>query len=586
MIDLDLEAPGLQYKLHPGKVPVDLESKSLARLLAQASNPKSRAPLNYDIALDVTSCIEPDATPESIIDQEAGKLLLIPAGDPSAPEYWRDLAAIDWPYLFGGDSPRGVLLMNEVREYLIDRYQPDVVLVDSRTGMTPSGGVATTLLPDVVVALMLNTPEHLDGSRVVISAVVENGAASGDVGPTVVPVLSRYTTAAVVEGAVPGRRLTPAMARRSLIAGTAEEEARALENVYSELTSGLSADLAYRVQSPFVLHADLGLQHLEALSFGPSARPEGGERSRGALLDDYLRLFSHVVPRDLLSEHVGGVRNRVRSIVLDRPDDAVRTLENLSALVGDEGVFRDLIKIHALRRDMAGAVSAAERLYDIRGEIAVDPLITRAISESGMVRRGSPLSGRLSWEFTYAYWQKAAPEDLDMGVGIVVEAASQGAASRAEQMAKDLFESSGSVALLAKVIRRLAFGNDQCERLAIRLADHYLDVGLLDVDFLEAAATASRYRRDKALASRIADAPAFGDIEGALAVNVLFLAGNIEEAAAQFVEVASTAADDDSVLEELSGVWAQLSRQSSTLRRSLTARDPQMVEVLDGYRAD
>ena len=350
MVDFDLEAPGLHYKIRPD-VCIDIESRGIAGLLADVSRGVPDSELEFDLAIDISehaATLEVQAQP---LEQPHGQLLLLPAGNPMVPAYWHDLAAIDWDRLFTGSGRRGVATLSRLKERLIEQYQPDVLLVDSRTGITPGGGVSTTLLPDVVVTMMLNTPEHVDGSRLVVSAVTTSGSDDAPA-PIVVPVLSRYTSPSLVAPRLAAQSLTARLSarRRTGSSGTVRYAAEPAERIpLDELRSSLVRDLppaaTELVKDPLVLHTDLSLQHHEQLAFGPYSGAAAGAPDQ-TLLEDYLRLFAALVPRETFLQYLAGVRNRVRTILLDNPDDAVRTLESLATLVGDETTFEELVKVY------------------------------------------------------------------------------------------------------------------------------------------------------------------------------------------------------------------------------------------------
>ena len=56
---------------------------------------------------------------------------------------------------------QGVQIFLELKSRISDELKPDFLLVDSRTGITEMGGVATTLLPDKVICLVLPTLENI-----------------------------------------------------------------------------------------------------------------------------------------------------------------------------------------------------------------------------------------------------------------------------------------------------------------------------------------------------------------------------------------------------------------------------------------
>jgi CobQ/CobB/MinD/ParA nucleotide binding domain len=584
MVDFDLEAPGLQYKIQPGSKPIQVSNGGLAGLLAAASTGAALDDLDYDLAVDITQPVESPASAEEDLEQPRGRLLLVPAGDPLQPRYWSDLAEIDWRELFTDEARLGVAVLARLRKHLIDSYNPDLLLVDSRSGITPSAGVSTTLLPDVVVTLLLNTPEHIDGSRIVISAIV--GEEGDNIEPPrVVPVLSRYTSSdfAVQLSTVEMRRIG-AFAGRDRDALRSDEPIP-LETIREALVDGLNDKAASRVASPLVLHADLALQQRECLSFGRYAGGGAGDTT-GTLLDDYLRLFANLVPRELVTRHLAGVRNRVRAIILDRPDDAVRTLENLAGLVGDENVFIDLIKIYVLRRDVGSMLRAAERLYRVHASIVVDPAISRAMRELLVDRRShsrvEPLG--LPADFLEAYWRRAAPVDLEWGASVVRAIADSPDARHAAELSEELISSTGTAEVLSEFIRVLAGGNEGAERLAARLAERYFDIGEASVEFLRSAALACKYRPSLELATRLVQSAGFSAVQDSLAVEVLQAAGRYEEAGAVLVEILASTDGNDASVERFASTWGALVARNRELRAELQQRNPRVVELLDSWR--
>jgi hypothetical protein len=590
MVDFDLEAPGLQYKLQPAAVPIELDTRGMAGLLADATSAVDVTGLDYDLAIDVTEYVESPTQADEELEQQRGRLLLIPAGNPLQSRYWADLARIDWTRLFIEPPRPGVAALAGLRQHILDKYNPDLLLIDSRTGITPSAGVSTTLLPDVVVPLLLNTREHLDGSRIVISAI-SRGAAGGGEAPRVQPVLSRYT----------GRRLTeqPSLAdlrRRGLVPGRGGPDERIdddlpLEEVHRALVDGLDDDAAHQVAPPLVLHTDLSLQYRERLSFGRYAN-EVVSGAAGTLLDDYLRLFASLVPQEMVTRHLTGVRNRIRSIILDRPDDAVRTLENLAGLVGDEGVFVDLIKVHLLRRDVASMLRAAERLFRVHGTIVVYPAISEALRDNvavGRAQRTGPEPISLPPDFLESYWRRAAPNDSEWGVGVVRALAGVARSKRAEELSEELIAAKGTPDVLAQVVGALAAGTENAEKLAVRLAMRHFDSGASSSEFLHAAALACRYQPLPELARAIADSPGFSGLDDPLAIEVLQSAGRPDEAGALLMEALAVLDVDEGTvdrydLERFAAPWATLSGRNKAIRAELQQRNPGIVELLDSFR--
>jgi hypothetical protein len=61
-----------------------------------------------------------------------------------------------------------VQIFLDLKNRIMDELNPDFLLIDSRTGITEMGGVATTLLADKVISLVLPSRENLEGARAVL----------------------------------------------------------------------------------------------------------------------------------------------------------------------------------------------------------------------------------------------------------------------------------------------------------------------------------------------------------------------------------------------------------------------------------
>src|SRR5205085_210024 len=122
-----------------------------------------------------------------------GPITLMPAGNVLAATYWRQLAKLDWHKLFYSETGEGIQFFLELKERIRTEFSPDFLLIDARTGITEVGGIATTLLADRVVCLLLNNRENLEGAREVLRGIkrvsMQRKKAIG-----IVPVLSRLPT--------------------------------------------------------------------------------------------------------------------------------------------------------------------------------------------------------------------------------------------------------------------------------------------------------------------------------------------------------------------------------------------------------
>ena len=162
-LDLDLEAPGLHQKLANQDVLSRAESGSLRgavdALLEELEN-ESRHSSVREMAVEVD-------LPSGI----SGSLFLIPAGSAPSHAYWEALERLNDS--FRSERRNGGLLeaVLELQARIADELAPDFLLVDSRTGITELGGLATSLLADRVVCLTTTAPESIEGTRVVADAL-------------------------------------------------------------------------------------------------------------------------------------------------------------------------------------------------------------------------------------------------------------------------------------------------------------------------------------------------------------------------------------------------------------------------------
>jgi MinD-like ATPase involved in chromosome partitioning or flagellar assembly len=163
VLDLDLEAPGLHQKLGSREV---LERAAngtfegavdeLVRILEGSGSEGTIRGSAFDVDL-------PPGT--------TGSLTLIPAGPAPSHQYWEKLERLNAILRRGpraGGLPEAVL---ELQARIAAELQPDYLLVDSRTGITELGGLATSILADRVVCLTTTAPESVEGTRVVASAL-------------------------------------------------------------------------------------------------------------------------------------------------------------------------------------------------------------------------------------------------------------------------------------------------------------------------------------------------------------------------------------------------------------------------------
>ena len=162
-LDLDLEAPGLHHKLGNPDVLSRARSGSLGGVVdllldTLSGEPSSRGVGEEAVALDLPSGTQ-------------GSLFLIPAGSAPSHAYWAALERLKNAVRSPGRNGGLLEAVLELQARIADEFDPDFLLIDSRTGITELGGLATSPLADRVVCLTTTAPESVEGTRVVAEAL-------------------------------------------------------------------------------------------------------------------------------------------------------------------------------------------------------------------------------------------------------------------------------------------------------------------------------------------------------------------------------------------------------------------------------
>lgn len=156
LLDMDLEAPGMHYKIVKYTKPVHPEL-GLVDYIGhfQRENKAAESLEPYTIRL---------------VSRDVGMppVWLMPAGNPLNPNYWSQLSKVEWKEFLYGGQKSGSLLFLELKAHIEAAYQPDFLLIDSRTGLTDLTGIGLELLADDAIVLGVNNPENIDGTRLVM----------------------------------------------------------------------------------------------------------------------------------------------------------------------------------------------------------------------------------------------------------------------------------------------------------------------------------------------------------------------------------------------------------------------------------
>lgn len=157
MVDWDLEAPGLE-RFFPA---IDNEA---------VRNHPGLTDMLTDYKRQITQKIV-EKTPAELIDLDAyitpirddGRLALLTSGRRGKQHfahYARTILSFDWQDFYKNWG--GGLFFNWLREQLDERA--DIILIDSRTGVTEMGGVCTYHLADTVIMLCASNEQNLEGT--------------------------------------------------------------------------------------------------------------------------------------------------------------------------------------------------------------------------------------------------------------------------------------------------------------------------------------------------------------------------------------------------------------------------------------
>lgn len=251
-LDFDFEAPGLHHKF------------------AAAESRGSETTPKLGVVDYLLTAVEERGTPSTSLDRytqnvpvppaAAGRLWMMPAGSAPSGAYWKALTSLLRQDLLV--APDGLVLpaVLDLKARIEEEYQPDLLLIDARTGITELGGIATSVLADKVVCLFLNNPENLTGARAVMRSLGKAARLASNVPVEVFATLSRVKAG--------GRDVRNEVLDFLNEGGPTDDETLTLDKL-------------------FVLHTDPALEVTEKLHLG------GDASSRRAVLHrDYVFLLS------------------------------------------------------------------------------------------------------------------------------------------------------------------------------------------------------------------------------------------------------------------------------------------------------
>lgn len=541
-LDFDLEAPGLHYKFsaNPDGTPLAVKAGVVDYLSAFIFDGQTSLPLK-EFTLDVS------------VPGTDKPVKLIPAGRVPSSDYWSKLSRINWHELFYSKGAKGVQVFLELKNRILDELEPDFLLVDSRTGITEMGGVATTLFADRVICLVLPSIENLEGARAVLRSLKRARRESGTGDLEIMVALSR----------LPGMK------------GEDErEQADRIRSVMNEEAEDLKDTLSCR--DVFVLHSEAALQVREALRVGSGVSPD-----ESILLRDYLRLFAGVVPWESIEPFVHDLLQQAKEKIWDDPDAAVKEVEELAESYPRPEIYRDLLRFYQVR-NVGGPslLKGAQRLWELTGDPG-ESALWDAVSKAFQPQPRGEREWSPNLDFIRAVWRDAGNRDPELGMKLADAYSSENHKSLGADVLLEVIKGSEpTTGVVARCIGLLddSKRSDEADTL-IQLVKGKLGS---QPGFVEAWAPHALRRRSKDALSELTQ-PAFIDqlrrTSPSLAARVYLGAGLSREAAAfadsLMADVLQRRVSTDA-LYELAGVFREVERWDE-FEKALRERYPEDV---------
>lgn len=493
-LDFDLEAPGLHYKFSRNEddSPLAVEKGIVDYVNDFRLNGEVSLPLkNFAICVPVPGIEKP------IVH-------LIPAGQAPSPDYWSMLSAINWHDLFYEKGAQGVQIFKELQTRILDEFQPDFLLVDSRTGITEIAGVATTLLADKVLCLVLPTLENLDGARTVLQSLKHSRR----------------------EGS--GTELEIMVAVSRLPERSSEDEREVTDRILLVMNQGAKdANDTLSLRSVFVLHSEAALQVQEAVRVGSATKPD-----ESILLRDYLRLFASFVPKQSIEPKVHDLIEKAWTKLRYEPDAALKDMEELTESFPHPENYRELLRFYRARNaDPTTILMRAQRLWEITrdsGDSYLWDVLGKYFEpKAPFQRKEKEWLPNLS--FVRAVWQDAGARDPKFGTKLADAYNFEDEESAAADVLSEIITSAGpSPSLVSRSIYMLDIAKraDESETLIRKFKVGYG----AEAEFVLAWARHALRFKDKSALLEVAKSQSIGQLRPSIAGLVLFNAGLAEEA--------------------------------------------------------
>ena len=265
IMDFDLEAPGLRYKLEEksnDKVPLQIGLVEYMHYFfeftKQSAFPESLKKYSQEVKFK---------------NHPENPVTFIPAGNSEMASYWNKLSKLDWNSYFEKSSRSkgyGNLFFLELKERVKLEFKPDILLIDCRTGISTVFGITNAVLSEYSIVLAANNDENIDGSIMVLRNLSDHKN----------HLLKKH------------RKLHFVLTRIPYPENAAEKirEKNRLKSVKQKLDKELPQNAIDKVM---VIHSDRELEWKEELKIS-------GDRTQ-PITQDYLRLFDAITADGFLN---------------------------------------------------------------------------------------------------------------------------------------------------------------------------------------------------------------------------------------------------------------------------------------------
>lgn len=313
LIDFDLEAPGSDSKFPD--IPLPKNQKGLLDYILAYQDTKSDPGSIEQICIKVPIGSEKDTS-----------LCLIPSGDYTSQEYYRNLSKLNWDKIFSGEY-RGIEFFQNFLGRIEKELKPDTVIIDSRTGIGEIAGLCTQQLADEVVMFSSMSGESIKMTKHIKQLIIQSKIADA---------LGKSIDVKIVVSRVPK-----------------PDDLDMYKKYCCELFDIDETKLFFLFSCP-------ALEQEEFLAVSAVDRSE-------ELVSNYVRLFYGLNVK-LASE---GIQNAIKQIdnLLSTPSTLLKEKEKnileLTALYQHPEVYRSAMRFYYLTKDYEKTIEFGMKLLDL-----------------------------------------------------------------------------------------------------------------------------------------------------------------------------------------------------------------------------